>query len=943
MKQSLIRPILLAVSFFLFSFDHSRTIPDPGTLLRPESPTCGNLPQSYAGLPMAFEKNEGQADPSVRYTAWGLGYQLYLTPTQAVWCFQKPLRRSGSKAAKKNAASKPEYLWMKLKGANPRCEAEGLEALPGRSNFLAGGDPSRWRTNLSQYSRVKFREVYPHIDLVYYGANGKLEYDFIVNPGGNPKDIKIKFVGMKSLELDKGDLAIRLKDERLGFKAPVLYQRGWTGKRDIGGRFVQGGAGEVGFEVEGYDPSRPLVIDPTFTLAYSTYIGSPTLYMHNEPTSFYVDPNGYTYFVEPGPSAFPFPTTPGAYQSSAKGTINVIIVKLNQTGSALVYATYLGGTFEDQGFAITADAGGNAYLTGFVLSSDFPTTAGAYKTGSPAGTDAFVTKLNPGGTALVYSTLIGGSNQDRGMGIAVDNTGNAYVGGFTQSTDFPTTAGAFMTVKPGGSQSLFVTKLNTTGTALVYSTYLGGSGTDQLYALAIDGSGNAYLTGNTTSTDFPTTAGAYRTTAIGTSDVFVTKLNPTGTGLVYSTYLGGSQTDQGQAIAVDASGNAYVTGYTASADFPTTPGVLGLNLTGSENCFVTKLDAAGSNLVFSTYLGGKSVDIGYGIAVDGSGQVYVGGLTASSDFPTTPGALKTTFVGSTTFFSLLNPTGTSLAYSTFWGGTGGEDDGAWIGLDSSGAVYLGGSTYASDYPTTAGAYQTTHSADNEDLFAAKLVMGNTYTPTVTATNSPTPSPTLTFTVTSTPSSTSTSTPTPTGNATDTPTPTGSWTDTPTFTPTLTFTPTITDTPTLTGTFTPTGSYTMTFTSTPTFSPTFTNSPTLTATPTNSPAFTFTPTVTSTLGSSSVDFCPPYPNPVVGPSPVSFCVDLPQPSLVQLGIFTTAFRKIYDRHLTLLGQNILDWDLRDQWGAPVANGLYYLRIQVTGPQPAVRVFKILVIR
>ncbi len=912
----------MAVSAILVLFLHDqsflRKVPQNSALLRTSK-------AGYGQIPLAFEANQGQTDPSVRFLALGNGYSLFLTPTQAVWALRDRPRRTRSRSASRTSPEKTDYLWMSLKGADPRCRAEGLGELPGKSNYLVGQDPSRYKTNTPQFAKVKFTGVYPHIDLFYYGSTGgKLEYDFVLQPHARPEDIRLQFRGAKKLWLrDDGSLEVAMGLKKMSFQLPAVYQSGTQGRETLKGRFVLRSGNEVGFEVAGYDPSRPLVIDPTFTLVYSTYIGSTAAYFHNELADFCVDPSGFTYLVEPGPGGFPYPTTSGAFQTTDKGTINAIIVKLNQAGSALVYATYLGGSVEDQCFSIAADAGGNAYLTGFAGSSDFPTTPGAYRAGPPVGPDAFVAKLNPTGTALVYSTLLGGSSQDVGRSIVVDSDGDAYVGGYTQSTDFPTTSGAFMTTKPSGSQSLFVTKVNPTGTALVYSTYLGGSGNDQLDALAIDGSGDAYVTGITSSTDFPTTSGAYRTTASGSSDAFVTKLNPTGTALAYSTYLGGSQQDEGQAIAVDASGSAYVTGYTASADFPTTPGVLGLSLTGTENCFVTKLSPAGNSLVFSTYLGGKTVDLGYGITVDGSGQVYVGGLTGSSDFPTTPGALKTTFISSTTFFSLLNPTATSLLYSTFWGGSGGEDDGARIGLDSSGAVYLGGGTYTSDYPTTAGAYETTHAADSEDLFVAKLVMGITNSPT--ATNSPSPTPTLS----------STATPTSTGNATNTPT----FTLTSTFTSSITDTPTPTgswtSTPTVTETFTPTGSYTLTFTQTPTA--------TLTPTPTNTPALTFTPTGTSTLGSSSFGFCPPYPNPSDGSSPVSFCVDVPEGSLVDLGIYTTAFRKIYGRHPTLSGQNFLNWNLRDDWGTPAANGVYYLKIQVTGIQPVTKIFKILVIR
>ncbi len=343
-----------------------------------------------------------------------------------------------------------------------------------------------------------------------------------------------------------------------------------------------------------------------------------------------------------------FPTTAGALQTTfGGGLVDAFVSKLNSSGSALLYSTYLGGSSDAVGQGIAVDSSGNAYVTGYTQSSNFPTTAGALQTTFGGLADAFVSKLNSSGSALVYSTYLGGGSTDFGFGIAVDSSGGAYVTGYTQSSNFPATAGALQTtfggVFGGGPIDAFVSKLNSSGSALVYSTYLGGSSGDSGQGIAVDSSGDAYVTGYTQSSNFPTTAGAFQTSFGGVPDAFVSKLNSSGSALVYSTYLGGSSFDSGQGIAVDSSGDAYVTGYTSSSNFPATAGALQTTFGGGADAFVSKLNSGGSALVYSTYLGGSSFDFGFGIAVDSSGNAYVTGYTCSSNFPTTAGALQTTF------------------------------------------------------------------------------------------------------------------------------------------------------------------------------------------------------------------------------------------------------------------------------------------------------------
>jgi hypothetical protein len=371
------------------------------------------------------------------------------------------------------------------------------------------------------------------------------------------------------------------------------------------------------------------------------------------------------------------------------------VAKLNAAGSALVYSTYLGGSNYDGGYGIAVDSSGNAYVTGDTNSANFP-TMNALQANSGGTSDAFVAKLNATGSALVYSTYLGGSSADYGFSVAVDSSGNAYVTGATQSKNFPT-VNPIQAGNPGNSAA-FVAKLNATGSALVYSTYLGGASSDQGSGIAVDSSGNAYVTGFTQSTSFPTVNAIQASLgASGATNAFVSKLNAAGSALVYSTYLGGSNSDGGYGIAVDSSGNAYVTGDTNSANFPTM-NALQANSGGASDAFVAKLDATGSALLYSTYLGGSGSDGASGIAVDSSGDAYVTGGTGSSNFPTVSPFQPTNQGIANVFLSELNSTGSALIYSTYLGGSG-SDGASGIAVDPSGNAYVTGSTQSINFPT----------------------------------------------------------------------------------------------------------------------------------------------------------------------------------------------------------------------------------------------------
>ena len=542
-------------------------------------------------------------------------------------------------------------LRIRFVGANPKTRVQGQEELPGKANYFIGNAPTKWRTKVPTYAKVRYDDLYPGVDLIYYGTQRQLEYDVVVRPGADPNRIIFGIQGADDLEVDaQGDLVLHTAAGQIRQHKPFVYQEVDGVRKEIPGGYVLRDTHQVGFRVTAYDPSLPLIIDPL--LVYSTYLGGAN---NDNASAVAVDAAGNAYVTGITASATNFPTTAGAFQTTLGGGSDAFVTKLNPTGTALIYSTFLGGSDFDTGVGIAVDASGNAYVTGSTASTNFPTTAGAFQTtlAGPGGgslTDAFVTKLNPTGTALVYSTYLGGRDFDNGEEVAVDAAGNAYVTGRTSSTDFPTTVAAFQTTSAGGGDA-FVTKLNSTGSALVYSTFLGGAeSSDGGFGIAVDALGNAYVTGLTNSTDFPTTAGAFQTTSSGGTDAFVTKLNPAGSALVYSTFLGGSSFDQGSGIAVDASGDAYVTGRTFSTDFPTTEDGFQTTFGGARDAFVTKLNPTGSALVYSSYLGGSSLDQGSGIAVDARANAYVTGVTLSTDFPTTGDAFQTTLGGSTDAF-----------------------------------------------------------------------------------------------------------------------------------------------------------------------------------------------------------------------------------------------------------------------------------------------------
>jgi hypothetical protein len=659
--------------------------------------------EAYGKLPLSFEVNQGQTDTHVKFLSRGSGYSLFLTPGEAVLSLQRS-RAAGEIRSDGNIGQVAnDVLRLKLIGSNPTPKIEGSDPLPGKTNYFIGNNPRNWRTNVSTFARVHYREVYPGVDVVYYGNQGKLENDFVVAPGTSPGVIALECNGANKISIAAdGSLVLAMgstsSDVRL--QKPVIYQLFDGVRREVAGHYVMSNGQEVGFEVAAYDLSKPLVIDPVLVYSFPL-VGNGS----DHGNSIAVDSTGNAYIAGDTTSSV-FPTA-SALDSTLGGTRDAYIAKVNATGTALIYSTYLGGNDIDYGIDLAIDAAGNVYVTGRTSSGDFPTMNAfdsTYSSSAGSGVeDAFVARLNPAGSGLVYSTYLSGSFGARGYGIATDGAGNAYVTG-TTSTNFPVTASAF---EATNFNSGFLSKLNTNGSgasSLLYSTFLGHNGTTEGRAIAADTAGNVYVTGNLTATATSfATAGAFQTTyGGGSQDAFVEKFNTNLSGAasrIYSTYLGGSDQDYGgapaqepgKAIAIDAAGNAYITGQTKSTNFPTANAFQGANA-GAADAFLTKLNANGSALVYSTYLGGNGTqsDEGRGVAVNVVGNAYVTGLTNSTNFPTTSPPPSLSATGGI-FITKFTPSGMPLAYSTrLVSGSG--DKGLGVALDGAGNAFVTGVT-----------------------------------------------------------------------------------------------------------------------------------------------------------------------------------------------------------------------------------------------------------
>ena len=701
----LVSVILALAAAALGTIGHGNVTATPAAHATPNAPTSG---EAYGKFPMSFEKNAGQSRSGVDFIARGSGYSVFLTPGEAVLALkkQRPPDRTRDPIAKQEEGG--ATIRMALVGSSP-ARAAGEDELPGKANYFIGNEPAKWHRDVPTFAKVRYPGVFPGIDVVYYGNQGRLEYDFIVSPGADPEAITLAFTGA-SVDIEKGgDLVLAMAGGSASMPRPHIYQEIDGTRRAVSGGYVKRADGGIGFAVGPYDTARPLVIDPV--LLYSTYLGGSS---NDVGSAIAVDPSGNAY-ITGWTTSSDFPTQQSEQAASGGGN-DAFVAKIDPSGSALVYSTYFGGSADDYGAGIAVDASGQAYLAGRTNSSNFPTTPGAYQTTyGGGGGDAFVAKLSSSGSALIYSTYLGRSGYDVGTAIAIDASGRAYVTGHNYLGDFPTAA-AYQTAT-NGAYDAFISKLNPSGSALVYSTYLGGNGDDNGLGIAVDPLGNAYVTGSTNASDFPM-QNPRQGTFGGYYDAFVTKINPGGSALVYSTYLGGSGIEFGRGIAVDPLGNAYVAGQTGSSNFPTTPGAYQTTYGGNEDAFVAKINSSGSVLVYSTYLGGSGVDAANAIAIDPSGNAYVTGNNYLGGFPTKD-ALQADYHADSfeAFVAKIAPDG-ALVYSTYLGATG-NDLGLGIAVDLLGNAYVVGYTQSTDFPTTPGAYQVTNGGIY-DAFVAKI-------------------------------------------------------------------------------------------------------------------------------------------------------------------------------------------------------------------------------
>jgi len=666
-------------SLFASIFLAAAAVPACAAAQPAPSETVAQIAQNYGKLPLSFEANQGQTDPRVKFLSQGNGYSLFLTDSAAVLSlsrsrFQRTCaadRGEGPASTAKAALDTPSCpgesgtIQMRLAHANPAAQATGLDRLPGAANYFLGSGPANWRTNVPTYAKVLYRSVYDGIDLVYYGNQTRLEYDFIVAPGHNPGQIQLRFEkASKTTLAADGSLIVAGQGGIVRFHQPVVYQERDGRRRTIAGRFRLDASRTVRFSLGAYDRTRPLVIDPI--LIYATYLGGSGSKQGGGDVAngIAVDSYGNAY-VTGSTGSSNFPASDGI-QSSKKGLNTAFVTKLNPSGTVVVYSTYLGGSGTDSGQGVAVDATSEAYVTGWTTSTDFPTTAGAFQTHNLGGSQAFVAKLNTAGSALVYSTYLGGRASEAAVAIAVSAGGEAAIAGTATSDDLPTTPGVFQPKMAGSRTTGFVAQFNATGAKANFLTYLGGSGGDNPSALALDAAANVYVAGATSSTDFPLPAGAtaYQTankSQLGLSNGFVAKLNPSATKLLYGTYLGGSGSssndnmgdanavgDAVYALAVDSDGDAWVAGAAGSTDFPVTDGSSNPNHTvdfyycqqsqipfdptcsygGGASGYVTnasflaQLSPNGGALLYSTYIGGAGAcyntyaagaDIGYGL------------------------------------------------------------------------------------------------------------------------------------------------------------------------------------------------------------------------------------------------------------------------------------------------------------------------------------------
>lgn len=786
--------LVSTISIFAFSHNskkHSHSTVAASNATHNLSSSVKDNPQwiaAYGKLPLSFEENVGQSAQEVRYISRGSGYNLFLTADEAVLALRPkthldftPSHRFASlrtmREARRNALRTNPITTVRLHldGANANPKIVAANRLPGKVNYFVGNDPRNWHTDVPTFEKVNYSNIYPGIDLVFYGSQRRLEYDFVVAPGADPSVIAMKIDGSRNLRLNsRGDVVLSVPGGQVELQKPVIYQEVKGQRREVPGSFVIADNHRITFSVPNYDRKEPLILDPV--LNYSTLVGGA---LDDDAVAIGVDANKNAY-IAGNTTSTDFPHTTGAFQTAASPAAPntaVFVSELDPTGTQLLYSSYLSGSTPGEvAFGLAVDSTGKVYVTGQTFSSDFPTNSvvTGFKTGTntnAANGTGFVVKFDTtkaGAASFLYSSFIGGTNGDFGQGIAADSNGVAYVTGYTNSAagttldTFQQVNGA-ITALPNAHGAGFLSKIDTTksSNALLYSTYLGGDGAngsatgfgDAGFGVAVDSTGKAYVVGTTSSTNFNTisTNGYALTFPSGntTSTAFFAQIDTTllaNQSLKYLTYLGGSGQDFGNAVALGPQNVAYVTGQTSSTttlfpvttgSYPTTPSTLGV-------AFISKIDPSktpANSLIYSTLLGGSNGDDGLGIAVDANGNAYIAGKTSSLSssaghlFPVTPGAFQPSPAANafgSGFVAEVNPGGngqSDLVYSTFFGGSGNGnnqdlDKAEAIAIDSANDVYITGQTFSTNFPVAGTPTAPLHVGLNgtSDAFVAKLTL-----------------------------------------------------------------------------------------------------------------------------------------------------------------------------------------------------------------------------
>ncbi len=665
---------------------------------------------SLARVPLHFERNAGQVAGEYRYIARGQGYSIGLTDREAAITL---------KGASENGAVR-----MRVVGGSA-VQPVGQGQLSGRANYLRGADPKAWITNVPTFQRIVYRSIYKGIDLVFYGNQTRMQYDFVVAPGVDARQIRVAYDGATDVATSaKGELIVRLPEGMLRQAKPYAYQNIDGKQAPVAAGFIVDADNTVRFKIGAYDRSRPLVIDPVVfpDLDWSTFAGGLG---SDGAQSVAVDGAGNVY-VTGWTNSGDYPTTGGAYDTSTNGFYDIVVTKLAPDGTSILYSTYVGGSGGDFPSGI-AMRGSNAVVVGDSDSPDFPVTAGVVQSVKSGGVDGVVFELNASGSALVASTYIGGTGYESPRGVALDPANNRVcVAGWTQSPNYPTTVGAYQTTWPGGlPSSAFVTALNNNLQTFSYSTYLHGSAQENYgTALAVDATGQVVIVGRTNSVTFPTTVGAFQTANAGESDAFVTMFNVSGSALVWSTLYGGEWTDGADAVVIDPAGNVCIAGRADSNNLPMLGAFQAAN-NGYKDVFFAAFQPGGATLLCSTYLGGSNDDLTSTLVRDSSGFMYISGETSSANFPTTAGAYQVARSGSSdAFIAKLYPTlgGVTLEYASYLGGTG-DEAATGAATDGSAVYVVSGWTTSSDYPTTAGVVDPSYSGGTEDGFVTKFRIG----------------------------------------------------------------------------------------------------------------------------------------------------------------------------------------------------------------------------